>query len=171
MVFTADHGLSVGHHGLIGKQNMYEHSVRVPFFIAGPDIPAGRTIENRIYLQDVVPTTMELATCKVPSFVKFKSLVPMIQSQINEHYRSIYGGYINLQRMVIQDNMKLILYPEAKKIRLYNLENDPLEMNDLAQDPKFKQVIQDLFNELLELQKETEDVLDLKEIFGHTVGI
>ncbi|MEM9939979.1 MAG: sulfatase-like hydrolase/transferase [Planctomycetota bacterium] len=171
IVFTADHGLSVGHHGLIGKQNMYEHSVRVPFFIAGPDIPAGRTIENRIYLQDVVPTTMELATGKVPSFVKFKSLVPMIQSQINEHYRSIYGGYINLQRMVIQDNMKLILYPEAKKIRLYNLENDPLEMNDLAQDPKFKQVIQDLFNELLELQKETEDVLDLKEIFGHTVGI
>ncbi len=35
IVFTADHGLSVGHHGLIGKQNMYDHSIRVPFAIAG----------------------------------------------------------------------------------------------------------------------------------------
>ena len=58
--FTADHGLSVGHHGLVGKQNQYDHSIRVPFVVVGPGVPSGVTEPTPIYLQDVMPTTLEL---------------------------------------------------------------------------------------------------------------
>ena len=62
--FTADHGLGVGHHGLLGKQNLYEHSTRVPFIITGPDIPKKKKISAPIYLQD--------ALCLVPLYRRFK---------------------------------------------------------------------------------------------------
>ena len=57
IIFTADHGLAVGHHGLMGKQNLYEHSVRVPFIVVGPDVAKNAKNEANIYLQDVMPTT------------------------------------------------------------------------------------------------------------------
>ena len=66
VIFTADHGLSVGHHGLIGKQNLYEHSTQVPFIITGPDIKSDHIINTPIYLQDIMPTTLELAEVDIP---------------------------------------------------------------------------------------------------------
>jgi choline-sulfatase len=163
--FTADHGLAVGHHGLIGKQNMYEHSVRVPFFVKGPGIPANKRIDTKIYMQDVVPTAMELAGVAIPDFVEFKSLVPLIRGEKNQQYDAIYGGYIAFQRMVVKDNLKLILYPEIQKARLYDLKNDPFEMNDLAESADQAETIRNLFAELLKLQKETGDELDLRSTF------
>ena len=64
--FTADHGLSVGHHGLIGKQCLFDHSVRVPWVITGPGIPAGKKIAEPIYLQDVMATSFEIAGMEKP---------------------------------------------------------------------------------------------------------
>ena len=55
--FSADHGLGVGHHGLLGKQNLYEHSTRVPFIISGPGIPKKKRISTPVYLQDIMPST------------------------------------------------------------------------------------------------------------------
>ncbi len=163
--FAADHGLAVGHHGLIGKQNMHEHSVRVPFFVKGPGIKANQQINHRIYVQDVMPTVMELGGIKKPTFVQFKSLLPLIKEKTNEHYRSIYGGYIALQRMVIKDNMKLIVYPTIQKKLLYDLHNDPLEMDNLAEAEEQAGTIEDLHAELKKLQKETGDSLNLDSSF------
>ena len=59
--FTADHGLSCGEHGLMGKQNLYDASVRVPFIVAGPGVPAGKKIDAPVYLQDAMPTVLKLA--------------------------------------------------------------------------------------------------------------
>ena len=59
--FTADHGLAVGRHGLMGKQNMFDHSVRVPLMVVGPDVPKNRKIDARVYLQDVMATSLELS--------------------------------------------------------------------------------------------------------------
>ena len=164
--FTADHGLAVGHHGLMGKQNMHEHSVRVPFFVKGPSVPADKNIDSRIYLQDIVPTTMELAGIKKPDFVNFRSLIPMIKGETKQHYDSIYGGYLKLQRMVIKDDMKLIVYPTINKKLLYDLRNDPLEMNNLAESPEHEATIQTLGQELLKLQEQTGDELDIKSSFA-----
>ncbi|MFK7766356.1 MAG: sulfatase-like hydrolase/transferase [Mariniblastus sp.] len=163
--FTADHGLAVGHHGLIGKQNMYDHSVRVPFFVKGPGVSANKQIDTRIYLQDVIPTTMQAAGIEKPDFVQFKGLNSLMDGSATKHYEAIYGGYKNLQRMITQGDMKLILYPGISKARLYNLKNDPLEMKDLADLPEQTETQKTLFAALLKLQKENGDSLDLKKAF------
>ena len=147
--FTADHGLAVGHHGLLGKQNMYEHSLRVPFVVVGPGVDKNTTIEEPIYLQDIMPTTLELAGSEVPKSVEFKSLLPILHDDDAKHYESIYGCYKeDLQRAIISGEYKLILYPKIDVMRLYNLEEDPLEEIDLASNPKYAKTIQSLLSEL-----------------------
>lgn len=165
IVFTADHGLAVGHHGLIGKQNMYDHSVRVPFIVKAPGVAAGAKIDTPIYLQDVMPTTLQLAGVEVPAQVEFKSLLPLLRDQTKEHYEAIYGAYIDLQRMVTLDQHKLILYPKIGQARLYDLSSDPHETNDLAEEPTSQLIMKKLFAKLLELQEETGDTLDLRASF------
>ena len=58
--YSADHGLAVGQHGLLGKQNLYDHSVRVPFIVSGPDLQHGKQVDTPIYLQDVTASTLDL---------------------------------------------------------------------------------------------------------------
>ncbi len=116
--FTADHGLAVGQHGLLGKQNMYDHSVRVPFIVVGPNVKPESTNETPIYLQDVMPTTLELAGVAKPGHVQFQSLMPLIRGEDAQPYTAIYGAYLKLQRMVTMDGFKLIAYPEANRLRL-----------------------------------------------------
>ncbi len=163
--FTADHGLACGHHGLLGKQNLYDHSVRVPLMVTGPGVPKGARNDTPVYLQDVMPTTLELAGTEKPDHVQFKSLLPLIRGKTKRPYNAIYGAYLDLQRSVKQDGYKLILYPKIAKARLYNVSEDPHEMRDLAEEPASKPVMKRLFAELVKLQRETGDALDLRSVF------
>ena len=163
--FTADHGLGVGHHGLIGKQNMYDHSVRIPLMVCGKGIPKNKRLDMAVYLQDIMPSTLELAGVESPDYVDFKSLIPLIEGKKTVQYNAIYGAYINLQRMVTKDGYKLILYPRVPVARLYNLNEDPQEMVDLAGDPAFEGKMKELFTAFLQLQEETGDPMDLKSAF------
>jgi arylsulfatase A-like enzyme len=165
IVFTADHGLACGHHGLIGKQNMYDHSVRVPWMISGPGIEADKRIDAPIYLQDVLPTTLELAGVEKPEHVEFHSVMPVIRGESKGFYDAIYGGYLELQRMVTFEGHKLILYPKAKVARLYDLAADPMETKDLAAEGDSLPVMKKLFARFRELQKETGDTLNLETLF------
>ena len=160
--FTADHGLAVGHHGLLGKQNMYEHSLRVPFIVVGPDVEKGASKKQSIYLQDIMPTTLELAGALVPESVEFKSLLPLIRDETTTHYESIYGCYKeDLQRAIISEDYKLILYPKIDVMRLYDLEADAKEVVDLASDPKYAKTLQRLLGEFNKLSIELSDPLEL----------
>ena len=104
---------------------MYDHSVRVPFIAAGPGVAEATSNETPIYLQDVMPTTLELAGVDKPDHVQFHSLMPLVRGERTVHaYDAIYGAYLQLQRMVTLDGFKLIAYPRAKRLRLYNLRND-----------------------------------------------
>ena len=163
--FTADQGLAVGHHGLMGKQNLYDHSVRVPLMVTGPGVPKGKKIDTPVYLQDIMATSLDLAGIEKPDHVEFKSLMPLIRGEGVVPYDAIYGGNLDSQRSVTMDGYKLILYPAAAKARLYNLANDPQEMNDLAGKPESKPIVRRLFARLLELQKEMDDEVDLKGAF------
>jgi choline-sulfatase len=166
IVFTADHGLACGQHGLFGKQNMYDHSVRVPFIAVGPGVPKGERRDAPIYLQDVMPTTLELAGVKKPPHVEFHSLLRRIKDPAEPSpYKSIYGAYLGLQRAVIHDGWKLILYPKIRKARLYHVAKDPHEQRDVAGDAKNAGRMKSLFGRLVELQKEMGDSLDLKVTF------
>lgn len=164
--FTADHGLAVGHHGLIGKQNMYDHSVRAPLMVCGPGVAKNKRLDTPVYIQDIMPSTLELAGIKKPDHVQFKSLIPLISGKKKSHYDAVYGTYEpNSQRMVTEGDYKLIMYPKIKKIKLFSLKADPLEMNNLAGDKKYARTIAKLFKAFVGLQKETGDalVMDISE--------
>ncbi|NLS96069.1 MAG: sulfatase-like hydrolase/transferase [Planctomycetaceae bacterium] len=163
--FTADQGLAVGHHGLMGKQNLHDHSVRVPLMVTGPGVPKGKKIDTPVYLQDIMATTLELAGVEKPDHVEFKSLMPLIRGEKVVPYDAIYGGYLDAQRSVTMDGHKLILYPAVSVARLYNLVDDPLEMNDLAGKPESKPIMKKLFARLLELQAQFDDEVDLKSVY------
>jgi len=163
--FSADHGLACGHHGLMGKQNLYDHSVRVPLIVVGPDVPPGKRLDTPVYLQDVMATTLELAGVEKPDHVQFKSLLPLVRGEREQSYDAIYGGYLNVNRSVTQDGYKLMLYPKVPKARLFHVDEDPQEMNDLADAPQQRPRMKKLFARLLELQEEMGDGLDLKAVF------
>jgi arylsulfatase A-like enzyme len=158
IVFTADHGLAVGRHGLIGKQNMYDHSVRVPFMVVGPNVKKGEKNDAPIYLQDIMPTALELADAPIPEYVEFKSILPMLKGEA-KHYDSIYGAYKNQQRMICKDGWKYITSPTCNGERLYNMNADPSEMNDLSANPEYAGKMKELNADLLALSTEINDPL------------
>jgi choline-sulfatase len=164
--FTADHGLAVGHHGLFGKQNMYDHSLRVPFIVAGPSLPTNIRKSTPIYLQDAMATALELANVPKPETCEFQSVASLARGEQQPAARSaIYGGYLQLQRSVTKDGWKLIVYPKAATTRLYHLTNDPDELVDLASDPAHTSHKEELFAELVRLQASLDDRLDLQASF------
>jgi choline-sulfatase len=133
---SSDHGLAVGQHGLFGKQNLYDHSVRVPFVVVGPGVAAGRRLAVPIYLQDMMPTALALAGVERPVHVYFRSLLPLLRdAAAPAPYPEIYGAYLRLQRSVVHEGWKLIQYPAGGVTRLYDVGRDPEERADLAADP------------------------------------
>jgi arylsulfatase A-like enzyme len=163
--FTADHGLACGHHGLMGKQNMYDHSVRPPMMVVGPDVPKNKRVDAMVYLQDIMPSTLELANFEKPKYVEFNSLMPLVRGNRKSNYDAIYGAYRGLQRMVRTDDFKLIVYPGAKKVLLYNLKEDPLEMNDISECPTSKERVKKMYALLIEQQEIMGDTLNLSNYF------
>lgn len=163
IIFTSDHGLAVGHHGLMGKQNMYEHSLRVPFIVTGPGVKAGARIDAPIHLQDVMATTLDLAGADKTD-IEFQSLIPLLK--VGEGgLDAVYAAYTRTQRAVIHDEWKLVLYPKAKRVRLFNLTEDPLEMEDLAAEPAQAARKKALHAKFHELQRRYDDELILDDIF------
>lgn len=161
--FTADHGLAVGHHGLMGKQNMFDHSVRAPLMVCGPGIPQNKRISTRVYLQDIMPTTLELAGAEIPEHVRFRSLMPLLDGRRSENYDAIYGAYMDLQRMVTDGHFKLIWYPKIDTYLLFNLKKDPLELHDLSGLERYARRMKQMKANLHALQEEMNDPLLTQE--------
>jgi choline-sulfatase len=164
--FTADHGLGVGHHGLLGKQNLYEHSTRVPFILSGPGVPKNKRVSSPIYLQDIMPSTLAIAGVEKPKHVQFNDIMPLVMNKKPKTpYKEIYGAYLDAQRSITVGNEKILVYPNVPTIRVYDIGRDPLETKDIASTKKGKTIISKLFPRLLKLQKNMEDSLDLTDTF------
>jgi arylsulfatase A-like enzyme len=136
VIFTSDNGLSMGSHGLRGKQNMYEHTVGVPLIFRGPHIPPGKRSNAQCYLRDLYPTICELAGIDIPRTVQGRSLVPVLRGEKEAIYSCLYGHYSTTQRMIRTDRWKLIHYPKAGKFQLFDLYSDPCERKNLASDAR-----------------------------------
>ena len=87
IIYTSDHGMSIGRHGLMGKQNLYEHTWRVPLIVKGPGIKPKQRVEGNIYLLDVFPTLCDLAGIDIPETVQGKSFKPILKGEKNVHAR------------------------------------------------------------------------------------
>ncbi len=148
VVFTSDHGLAVGSHGLMGKQNLYEHSTRVPLLIVGPGIEAGSVCEQPVYLHDLVPTISEWARIDAPEFSEGKSLVGLLNGTSEQGRSSIYTAYKKVQRAIRVGRWKLIHYPAIGRTQLFDLQNDPQETTDLSDHPDHQGTRLDLLMQL-----------------------
>jgi arylsulfatase A-like enzyme len=161
IVFTSDHGLAIGSHGLFGKQNLYDHSMRSPLVFAGPGIPVGRRSDALCYLLDIFPTLGELAGAAGPEGVEGLSLTPILQGRRSRLRDSIFTAYGRSQRAVRDDRWKLIAYPQINKTQLFDLAHDPHETRDLADDPAAASEVQRLIALLRDWQARLGDVQPL----------
>ena len=93
VIFTADHGIAVGRHGLAGKQNLYEHSWRVPFLVTGPGIQAGTRAQGNVYLMDILPTICDLADIELIRPVDGLSAKPILFGEADVVRDVLYGVY------------------------------------------------------------------------------
>ena len=164
IVFAGDNGLAVGSHGLLGKQNLYEHSMRVPLIIAGPMIPKNLKLDNLCYLADIFPTVMDILKLQKPATVESISLLPYINQTKTKGREAVFYSYRDLQRGVrTADNWKLIKYNVDKKetTQLFNLNTDPYEIRNLANEAKFKQKLERMTLLLQAEMKKYNDFLDI----------
>lgn len=152
VIFTSDHGLAIGSHGLLGKQNLYDHSMRPPLVMRGPGIPEGKKSDALVYLFDIFPTVAELCRVKLPAGVEGKSLVPVMQGRADGVRDVIFGAYRQFQRCVRTKDWKLIRYPHINHTQLFDLKADPDEIIDLAKDPKHAARVKNMMT-LLEAQQ------------------
>lgn len=166
IIYTADHGLAVGQHGLLGKQNLYSHSIRVPSIFAGPGVPEGKTVDALTYLYDVFPTVCELTAVACPDTVEGRSLVPLMNGSAERVRETVFAAYRDIQRTVSDGRWKLIRYYVSEetgagtnRIQLFDLANDPGETTELSALSEHAERIQSLAADMQQWQIETNDFL------------
>ena len=159
VIFAGDNGLALGQHGLFGKQSVYEHSVRVPFLMRGPGVPAGERRDAFAYILDLFPTICEMAGVAAPDTVEGKSLVPVLKDKSARVHDTVFAAYRGFQRMVRDERYKLITYSVKgeKRTQLFDLAEDPWETKDLSADPACARQRASLEARLREWQKQTGD--------------
>jgi len=165
IVFAADNGLAVGQHGLLGKQNLYDHSMRVPLIFSGPGIPANKKTDAYCYLTDVFATLCKMNKLPIPNTVNGNSLNDTFTQRKFQGRSHLFMTYSNLQRAIVKDNMKLILYnvDGNHPIQLFDLAKDPLEKNNLANKKSRQTLIKSLRNLLYNEMRSYGDFCDLKK--------
>jgi arylsulfatase A-like enzyme len=146
-IFSSDQGLAVGSHGLMGKQNLYEDGMRVPLFFVGPGIPQGETAAL-CYLHDIFPTVCDLVGAKIPDGLDGKSQRAVIDGKTAGIRDTLFFAYRDVQRAVRDSRYKLIRYPQVNVAQLFDLQTDPHELTNLADDPQQAERIKSLTAEM-----------------------
>ncbi len=130
----------MGQHGLMGKQNSYEHSQRVPLVLAGPGIAAGARRQAFVYLLDLFPTLCDYLELPRPDSVEGESFAPLLTAPPTTGpggRDAVYFAYDNLLRSLKDRQYKLIEYCHAgqRHTQLFDYRADPDELHDLSAEP------------------------------------
>ena len=143
IVFSADNGLAVGQHGLMGKQNLYEHSIKVPLIFQGPNIPINQQKESLTYLIDIYPTLCDLTGSSKPALIEGNSLMLALKGKKISSRTSMIYAYKSNQRAFRKGDYKLIKYMVNGKRtnQLFNLKEDPWEMNNLYDKTNYQKLV------------------------------
>lgn len=157
VVFAADSGVARGSHGLIGKQNVYEHSIRVPLLIRGPGIPQGQRTGALCYLFDVLPTLGKLCGVPAPKTSEGIDLSASLSDPKKPARARLLFAYRDVQRAVRVERWKLIRYPQVGKTQLFDLWADPHETTNLAGRPEHAARVHELTALLEKEQKQFGD--------------
>jgi arylsulfatase A-like enzyme len=170
VMYTGDQGFFLGEHGLYDKRIMYEEALRMPFLVRWPGhIKPGSTSDGMILNVDFAPTIMEAAGIKPKPDIQGRSFVPLLKGTIpsnwrqSMYYRYYYSHFETEPHLGVRTHThKLIYFDRIDQWELYDLLKDPHEMNNIYDDPKHKDLINELKKELKRLQTELGD--DPKDI-------
>jgi arylsulfatase A-like enzyme len=158
VLFSSDNGLALGSHGLMGKQNQYDHSFNVPLILAGPGIPAGLRFAVQCYLRDLYPTLCDLLGLSTPAGLDGRSLLPVLRGERTEVHEAVFGYFTDTQRMIrTKEGWKLIWYPAIQRTELFDLNVDPDELHDLTSEPAHAARLAELRNRLAAWQLQHRD--------------
>ncbi|MEO2018159.1 MAG: sulfatase/phosphatase domain-containing protein, partial [Fuerstiella sp.] len=134
IVYTADHGLAMGSHGLLGKQNVYEQSMQCPLILSGPKIPQGKSSDAFTYVHDLYATVCGFAGITPSEDIDSRDLTPIMEGRLKGVRDSVFLPFQDNQRAVRDERWKLHIYPNINHRLLFDLRSDPHEMNNLAED-------------------------------------
>lgn len=186
VIYTSDHGIAIGRHGLTGKQNLYEHTWRVPMIVRGPGISGGSRAAGNVYLLDLLSTLCDWAGIESPDSSEGISFRPVLEGTrpvVRETMYGVYcGGTKPGMRCVRQGDWKLIKYDtlngEVHQTQLFNLRDNPDELLgehhdpavieltgntpgpeqvNLADDPKYREKLQEMEALLLSQERQLDD--------------
>ncbi len=161
IVYAADNGLAIGSHGLLGKQNLYEHSTKVPMIIAGPGIPEDQVSEAFVYLFDLFPTLAAASGLPEPEGVDGENFLPLLRQSAAGGRESLFTVYRSTVRAVRDEEWKLIRYPLRDYTQLFHLKEDPLELHNLAGNPEHAEREKQLLSLMSQWQQQTGDTARL----------
>jgi arylsulfatase A-like enzyme len=133
--YTSDHGIAIGRHAFQGKQNLYEHTWRVPYVVKGPGIQPGSRASGNIYLLDTLATLCDLAGIPSPETNEGLSFRPVLEGRKDAVRDTLYGVYNGGtkpgMRSVRHGDWKLIQYDvlegTVRETQLFNLKQNPEE--------------------------------------------
>ncbi|APZ95615.1 sulfatase-like hydrolase/transferase [Fuerstiella marisgermanici] len=165
VIFTSDHGLAVGSHGLRGKQSMYEHTIGVPLLMRGNGIPKGERFSAQCYLRDLFPTICDLAGIDGSGeAIDGKSLQPVLDGTATQVHDFVVGYFRNFQRMIRTDEWKYIEYPAVNRQQLFRLSSDPDEQHNLINDEQHADVRDSLRSRMVDwFQRQGDSVYATKK--------
>jgi arylsulfatase K len=138
IIFSSDHGELALEHQQYYKMSLFEGSVRVPLILAGPGIRAGQRIETPVSLIDMAPTICELTGMPPRACFSGESLLPAARGEAGPQRGWAFATYCGItsntmSHMLRKGPYKLLVY-EGYPPRLFNVVDDPDELDDLAAD-------------------------------------
>ncbi len=160
VIYAADNGLALGSHGLLGKQNLYEHSQRVPLMVAGPGMARGSS-EALVYLLDLFPTILGLAGLEPPGDLDGADLAPIWRGDEERVRDSLFLSFTNLMRAVRDERYKLIRYPQINYTQLFDLAQDSHELRNLAAEAEQAERVERMMSLLADWQRRLGDTQPL----------
>ncbi len=163
VIYAADNGLALGSHGLLGKQNVFEHSMRTPLMISGPGIPRNESVTAFTYLLDLFPTLCDVLRLSAPQGLEGDSLRPLWEKKKIAVRDSVFLPFLDIQRAVRDQRWKLIAYPKLGHLQLFDLKNDPYEMNNVVDAPRNAAEVRRLRTLMRQWQEKVGDTAPIPE--------
>jgi len=175
VIYTSDQGFYLGEHGWFDKRFMYEESLRTPLLIKYPrEITPGTIVEEMVQNLDYAPTFLDFAGVDVPDDMQGESLRNLFNGKAKDWRNSIYYTYyaypavhmVKRHYGIRTERYKLIhFYYDIDEWELYDLEEDPMEMKNVYNDPQYNSVKEKMHLRLEEIRNKYGDSDELNQSF------